>query len=77
MIIPDEDLSCAEVNTPPVVLDEALISLTHKLTAPPAAPQVSGRVIQASVWTPRSTHCLRERSKLSALFTCEQRNNNK
>ena len=32
-------------------------TLTHRLIAPPAAPHVSGRVIQASVWIPRSTHC--------------------
>ena len=33
-------------------------SLTHRLMAPPAAPQVSGRAIQTSVWIPRSIHCL-------------------
>ena len=45
------------------------ISFTHKLMAPPAAPQVSGRVIQASVWIPRSIHWLCVWSRLNAKFT--------
>ena len=43
-------------------------SLTHRLMAPPAAPQVSGRVIQASVWTPRSIHCFIVLSAATAEF---------
>ena len=35
---------------------EHSMMLIHRLMVPPAAPQVSGRVIQASVWIPRSTH---------------------
>ena len=41
----------------------------HRMMAPPAAPQVSGRVIQASVWKPRSIHCLLVWFKVQAEFT--------
>ena len=35
---------------------QSTAALIHRLMAPPAAPQVSGRVIQTSVWIPRSIH---------------------
>ena len=41
---------------PLMSLQSVATSFTHKLTTPPAGPQVSGQVIQASVWTPRSIH---------------------
>ena len=41
---------------------------SHMLIAPPSVPQVSGLVIQTSVWIPRSTHCLLVLSVLRALF---------
>ena len=51
-----------------VIIPAQRISLihNHRLTAPPAAPRVSGRVIQASVWIPRSIHCLRDELVLTA-----------
>ena len=45
------------------------INFIQILMAPPAAPQVLGSVIQASVWFPRSTHCLFVLSTINALFT--------
>ena len=45
-----------------------LSSLSHRLMAPPTTPQVSGWVMQASVWTPRSTHWLRFLSVLIPKF---------
>ena len=51
---------------------EQSTSFIQKLTAPPDAPHVSGRVIQASVWIPRSTHCLREMLVDTAKFTCNR-----
>ena len=53
--------------------DEVSNSLSHRLMAPPAAPQVSGRVIQASVWIPRSTHWVFVWFKVNALFTWENK----
>ena len=48
----------------PDALDETIAgklrhftALNHKLTAPPAAPQVSGQVRQTSFRIPRSIHC--------------------
>ena len=43
-------------------------SFSQKEMAPPAAPQVSGRVIQASVWIPRSIHWLNDLFMLTAEF---------
>ena len=42
------------------------VNLNHRLNAPPAVPQVSGRVIQASVWIPRSIHWFKNISVLTA-----------
>ena len=50
----------------PPVKSVQIAGFTQRLIAPPTAPQVSGRVIQASVWTPRSIHWLRDRSTLTA-----------
>ena len=47
------------------------IKFAHRLMAPPAAPHVSGRVIQALVWIPRSTHWLLVLSRVNAEFTWE------
>ena len=64
----------------PVALTESLVEsiappsgsqsmiFNHRLMAPPAAPQVSGLVMQASVWIPRSTHCLSDIFGLTAEF---------
>ena len=41
---------------PLMSLQSVATSFTQKLTAPPAEPHVSGRVIQASVWIPKSIH---------------------
>ena len=38
---------------PLMSLQSVATSFTQKLTAPSAGPHVSGRVIQASVWTPK------------------------
>ena len=45
------------------------MTFTHKAMVPPGAPQVSGRVIHASVWIPRLTHWFFVWSKVNALFT--------
>ena len=42
--------------------------LIQTLMAPPAEPHVSGLVIQASVWIPRSTHWLLVRLNVTALL---------
>ena len=57
-----------EEMTPSLALEHS-INFIQKLMAPPAAPQVSGRGMQASVGIPRSTHCLFVRSTVNALFT--------
>ena len=59
-------VDAVDVEMIPAVRSLQLSGFTQKLIAPPAAPQVSGRVIQASVWIPRSIHWLRERSTLTA-----------
>ena len=58
---------------PPLSLVGHSTSIIQKLTAPPAAPHVSGLVIQASVWIPRSIHWLLVWSVLTALFTWNMR----
>ena len=62
-----------DVNIPflPTVLEQSMM-LIQALMAPPAAPHVSGRVIQASVWIPRSTHWLCWLLKFNAywLYKC-------
>ena len=54
------------VKIPPEGLQSIIFS--HRLTAPPAVPHVSGWVKQTSVWLPRLIHCHRDRSKLTAEF---------
>ena len=44
-------------------------TLTHTLMVPPAVPHVSGRVMQTSVWIPKSTHWLLVPCTVHALFT--------
>ena len=53
---------------------EQSTSLIQKLTAPPDAPHLSGRAMQASVLIPRSTHCLRKLLVDTVKFTCNGRN---
>ena len=53
--------------------DGQSMTFTKTLMAPPAAPHVSGRVIQTSVWIPRSTHWLFVWLKDHALFTWENK----
>ena len=65
----DPDDSKAHDEMIPAQFEQPLITLTNTLIAPPAAPHVSGLVIQASVCIPKSTHWLLVLSKFHAQFT--------
>ena len=51
------DRCCLLDDMTPKLLGQST-TLYHRLIAAPALLQVSGLVIQASVWIPRSIHCL-------------------
>ena len=68
-MIPDAS-NVASLNDDTIPLQNPqAVTLIQTLMAPPTEPQVSGLVIQTSVWIPRSIHWFFSLSKLNALFT--------